>query len=81
MVISNIIVQDSPKLFRKIAMTTRVFEKIAYRIDEASVAIGLSRSKIYELIAAGELRSLKAGGRRLILRDDMMDFFATPEAK
>jgi excisionase family DNA binding protein len=54
--------------------TTPPIEKLAYRIDEAAVAFGLSRSKIYELIGSGELRSIKAGGRRLILRDDAIAF-------
>jgi len=41
-------------------------ERRAYRIDEAAAAIGLSRSTLYKLIAAGTLRSVKVGGRRLV---------------
>jgi excisionase family DNA binding protein len=41
-------------------------DRRAYRINEAAASCRLSRSTIYKLIAAGELRSVKVGGRRLI---------------
>ncbi|MCA1936971.1 MAG: excisionase family DNA-binding protein [Asticcacaulis sp.] len=48
--------------------------KLAYRIDEAVKASGLGRSFLYERMADGSLKSVKVGGRRLILRDDLMAF-------
>ena len=48
--------------------------KIAYRIDEAVKASGLGRTFLYERIASGELKSIKVGGRRLILRNDLVAF-------
>lgn len=48
--------------------------KIAYRIDEAVKASGLGRTFLYERIADGTLKSIKVGGRRLILREDLMHF-------
>jgi excisionase family DNA binding protein len=48
--------------------------KIAYRVDEAVKASGLGRSFLYERIASGELKSIKVGGRRLIMRAELMDF-------
>jgi excisionase family DNA binding protein len=48
-----------------------VFERRAFRINEAAVVYRLSRSTIYNLIAAGKLRAVKIGGRRLIPRDAM----------
>ena len=45
--------------------------KLALRINEASVAAGISRSTIYKLMADGKLRTAKVGGRRLILRADL----------
>jgi excisionase family DNA binding protein len=38
----------------------------AYQINEAAAAYRLSRSTLYKLMAAGTLRSVKVGGRRLI---------------
>jgi excisionase family DNA binding protein len=49
-------------------------DKLAYRIDEAVKASGLGRSFLYEKMAEGKLRSVKVGGRRLILRSDLLDF-------
>ncbi len=46
-------------------------ESIALRISDAVAASGLSRSTLYVLIAQGELRAVKAAGRRLILRTDL----------
>jgi excisionase family DNA binding protein len=45
--------------------------KLAYRIDEAGEVSGLGRSSIYELIGDGRLSSVKVGGRRLILHEDL----------
>jgi excisionase family DNA binding protein len=44
-------------------------EKRALRVNDASTLYGLSRSTIYKLMAAGTLRTVKIGGRRLIPRD------------
>lgn len=52
-------------------------DKIAYRIKEAAIAAGLGRSTLYEEIAAGRLKSVKAAGRRLILKADLEDFLAS----
>jgi excisionase family DNA binding protein len=45
--------------------------KLAYRINEAREVSGLGRSSIYELIGDGRLSSVKVGGRRLILHEDL----------
>ena len=39
---------------------------LMYRVDEASAALRLSRSSVYELIRSGQLRSVKQGRRRLV---------------
>jgi hypothetical protein len=41
-------------------------DKRAYRIDEFCAAYGLGRTKVYELIKSGKLRT---DGRRLVPRD------------
>ena len=45
--------------------------KLALRVNEASIAAGISRSTIYKLMTSGKLRTTKVGGRRLILREDL----------
>lgn len=55
--------------------------KIAYRMDEAVKATGLGRTFLYERIANGELKSIKVGARRLILREDLLEFLHLPEGR
>ena len=40
--------------------------KLLYEVSEASVMTSLGRSKLYELMASGEIESVKVGKRRLI---------------
>ena len=42
-------------------------ERITCTVPEACQAIGLGRSKLYELIAGGKLRTTTIGRRRLIV--------------
>jgi excisionase family DNA binding protein len=49
-------------------------EKLAFTIAEACAAVGIGKTSIYELISDGKLRSVKAAGRRLILRADLEDY-------
>jgi len=44
-------------------------EKRAYRINEFCSAYGLGRTKVYELIKSGKLRTVLVDGRRLVPRD------------
>jgi excisionase family DNA binding protein len=46
---------------------------ITYRVNDAAKVVGLSRSKIYELIGEGKLRSVMVAGRRLIPSDALRD--------
>ena len=50
---------------------TPLSDKIALRIPEAARASGLSRSTLYKLISENRLHSVKAAGRRLILRSEL----------
>jgi len=43
--------------------------KLAYTVDEAARAIGVSRSTVYKLIRAGELTTFTWCGRTLIRAD------------
>jgi excisionase family DNA binding protein len=44
-------------------------ENRAFHVKEAAAIYRLSRSTIYKMMAAGTLRTVKIGGRRLIPRD------------
>jgi excisionase family DNA binding protein len=37
-------------------------ERLAYRVSEAAEVVGVSRSKMYELIAAGIVPAVRIGG-------------------
>jgi len=48
--------------------------KLAYTIDQAAYALGLSRSRIYELIGTKDLQMGKLGGRSVILSEELKRF-------
>ena len=41
-------------------------ERRAYRINDFCRAFGLGRTKVYELIGSGKLKTVTIGGRRLV---------------
>ena len=43
-----------------------ISDKLAYSINEACAATGIGRTSLYELISNGQLKAIKAAGRRLI---------------
>jgi len=53
--------------------------KLAYPIEEAFVLIGVSRTRGYQLINAGSLRTYKAGKRRLCSHSALVDCQAAME--
>lgn len=53
------------------SLGTASVEKLAYRVREAAHALAISRSRLYELIGAGEIKILKDGGRTLIKRTEL----------
>ncbi|CAM3374742.1 helix-turn-helix domain-containing protein [Asticcacaulis taihuensis] len=55
-------------------MPSDAIDKISFRVDEAVKASGLGRSFLYEKMSEGRLRSIKIGGRRLILKTDLVAF-------
>lgn len=52
----------------------RPADPLAYRVDDAAAAIGVSRSKVWELIARGEIVARKLDGSTIILRDDLQTY-------
>ena len=47
-------------------------ETLTYTVEQAALASGLSRTTIFALIKSGSLRSSKIGGRRLILKRELL---------
>lgn len=47
-------------------------ERIAYSVDEVVELTGIGRTRLYETIAAGDLRTKKLGRRTLILTADLL---------
>lgn len=50
--------------------------KSAYPITEAAQLLSIGRSKFYQLMDAGEIRSFKIGNRRLIAAEDVDAYVA-----
>lgn len=53
--------------------------KMLLSVPEAANALSLSRSKVYELMAAGEIRSVKIGTSRRIPRLALHEYIARLE--
>lgn len=49
-------------------------EKLAYTLDEAAAAVGLSRRSIYWAMEHGDLLAVKHRGRTLIRHKDLVAF-------
>ena len=48
--------------------------QLSYSIDETSAALGIGRTKVYELINSGKLKARKIGKRTIILKEDLEAF-------
>ena len=44
---------------------------MAYRVSEAAEVLAISRSRFYELVAEGRIRTLKEGARTLVRRSEL----------
>lgn len=54
--------------------------KMLYPIDEAGEVLSIGRSRLYELMATGEIESVKVGKRRLIPAQALEAFVASLRA-
>lgn len=45
--------------------------RMAYRVREAAEVLAISRSRFYELVAAGKIRILKEGSRTLVRQAEL----------
>jgi excisionase family DNA binding protein len=51
-------------------------ERLALRPEEAAAALGISRAKVYQLLASGEIPSFKLGGNRRVHPDALSAYVA-----
>ena len=57
-------------------------DALLLKVPEAAAQLGISRAKLYELIAAGDLPAVKIGGCRRLRSADLQSYvnrLATPE--
>lgn len=48
--------------------------KLSYNVNEAAAAVGVGRTKLYDLINRGELQTFRLDGRTLIRADVLASF-------
>ena len=60
------------------AMTTG--EQLLFRPTEAAQRLGIGRTKVYELMRSGALRSVKVGGARRVSATALVDFVVRLDA-
>lgn len=46
-------------------------DALAYRVDHACQMLGISRTSLYELAKAGELKFIKIAGRTVVPRSEL----------
>ncbi|MGH3499773.1 MAG: excisionase family DNA-binding protein [Nocardioidaceae bacterium] len=49
-------------------------ERLGYSIEEAAEQLGFGRSTMCELLASGEIESVKVGRRRIVPRDALVAY-------
>ena len=52
-------------------------EPEAFSVDQACAVAGVGKTKFYEIVAAGTLKTRRLGRRRLVLRRDLQLFLET----
>jgi excisionase family DNA binding protein len=56
-------------------------DKLLYRPKEAATVLGISRDKLYDLIRAGRITSVKDGRARFITADALVAYVGQLEAE
>lgn len=52
-------------------------ETLLLKVPDVAARLGISRAKVYELMASGSLRSVRVDGCRRVLTDDLVAFVAS----
>lgn len=55
--------------------------RLLYRVQEVAHLLNISRSRVFELLRSGELRSVTQGRTRLVPRNALFDFIAALETR
>lgn len=55
--------------------------RLAYTVEEAAKLLSMSRSRLYELIYAGEIQSVKIGRSRRITIEQLRTFLSKHEVE
>lgn len=50
--------------------------RLAYCIEDAAIALGIGRTRVWQLIRENHLTAIKIGGRTLIAVTELADFVA-----
>jgi excisionase family DNA binding protein len=58
---SRVSVESAPATANPPQGGSSVTDRLAYRVWEAATLVGVSRSKMYELVAAGEVPTMRIG--------------------
>ena len=59
--------------------TLQVGEPVTVSVEDAAMLLGIGRTVAYRLVNAGDLRSVKIGRRRLVVRSSIEEFVARLE--
>lgn len=51
-------------------------DKLLYKVEEAAEILGIGRTKLFELLARKELRSVSIGSSRRITMDALVEYVA-----
>jgi excisionase family DNA binding protein len=76
---STLLASVSPRV-KDADVSQTPLDPIAVTIPTALKLSGLGRTKLYELIASKQIRSVRVGARRLIDFASMKAFLSSPEA-
>jgi excisionase family DNA binding protein len=68
--------EDLLAIVREIFERKAFAERLAHSPDEAAELLGISRELVHDLLRTGQLRSVKAGRRRLIAKRPLEAFLA-----
>lgn len=55
-------------------------EKLLLPVEEVAHLLSVNRSTVYDMLARGDLPSVKLGRRRLIYRQSLVDFIVRSES-